>query len=175
MNTKRIRISSRPEGSGGFSLVEVMVAMLVLSIGLIGVASLQLTGLHSNQTALIRSQATILASDIIDRMRANPQGVLDDEYDDIKSYVTPPPDPGCINAGCGPQNLARHDTREWVGYFRNIDNDPNFARVLPKYSTGEVRSLAGGVFRVTIEWLEVVEDEDDSDDGKDRLEMNFRL
>ena len=172
MNTRFNRMSSRVERVSGFSLVEVMVAMLVLSIGLIGVASLQLTGLRSNQNAFFRSQATILASDIIDRMRANPQGVLAGDYNNIDSSGTGvPADPGCINAGCDSTNLARHDIREWIGFFRNIDNDPNFARVLPENSSGVVSRSVGNVFTVTVNWPEVTEE------GlmNRNLEVNFRL
>ena len=57
--------------SRGFTLVEVLVALVVLSIGLLGVAALQLTSLRSNHSSAMRSQATFLAYDIIDRMRAN--------------------------------------------------------------------------------------------------------
>lgn len=55
----------------GFSLLEVLIAVLVLSIGLLGMAGLQLNSLKFNQTATTRSQATVLAYDIADRMRAN--------------------------------------------------------------------------------------------------------
>ena len=55
----------------GATLIEVLVAMLVLSIGLLGLAGMQMTALKSNQSAYYRSQATVLAYDIIDRMRAN--------------------------------------------------------------------------------------------------------
>ncbi len=55
----------------GFTLVEALVALLALSIGLLGVAALQMTGLRNNLSAAWRSQATYLAYDIIDRMRAN--------------------------------------------------------------------------------------------------------
>jgi type IV pilus assembly protein PilV len=55
----------------GFTLVEALVALLALSIGLLGVAGLQLAGLRANLSASWRSQGTYLAYDIIDRMRAN--------------------------------------------------------------------------------------------------------
>lgn len=55
----------------GFSLLEVMIAILVLSIGLLGMAGLQLNAMKFNQTATVRSHATFLAYDIADRMRAN--------------------------------------------------------------------------------------------------------
>ena len=57
--------------SRGFSLVEALVALLVLSIGLLGIAGLQLTGMRNNQAAYLRSQAVVLADDILERMRAN--------------------------------------------------------------------------------------------------------
>ncbi len=55
----------------GMTLIEVLVALLVLSIGLLGVAALQMTSLRNNHAAHTRSQATALAYDIADRMRAN--------------------------------------------------------------------------------------------------------
>lgn len=55
----------------GFTMIEAMVALLVLSIGLLGVAALQVTGLQNNLSSSWRSQATYLSYDIIDRMRAN--------------------------------------------------------------------------------------------------------
>jgi type IV pilus assembly protein PilV len=55
----------------GFTLVETLVALVVLSVGLLGVAGLQLFGLRGNMSASSRTQATYFADDIIDRMRAN--------------------------------------------------------------------------------------------------------
>jgi type IV pilus assembly protein PilV len=55
----------------GFTLVETLVALVVLSVGLLGVAGLQLFGLRGNMSAASRTQATYFADDIIDRMRAN--------------------------------------------------------------------------------------------------------
>ena len=55
----------------GFSLIEVLVALLVLSIGLLGLAALQAQGLRFNHDAYVRTQATNLAYDIVDRMRVN--------------------------------------------------------------------------------------------------------
>lgn len=55
----------------GFTMVEALVALMCLSIGLLGIAALQMTGLRANLGAGWRSQATYLAYDIVDRMRAN--------------------------------------------------------------------------------------------------------
>ncbi len=58
-------------GNEGFTLLEILVAVLVLSIGLLGIAGLQVTGLRFNHSAYARTQATLLAYELADRMRAN--------------------------------------------------------------------------------------------------------
>ncbi|KFX71634.1 pilus assembly protein PilV [Pseudomonas taeanensis MS-3] len=67
--------------SAGFSLIEVLVSFLVLSIGVLGMAGLQLNALKFNQTAAVRSQATFLAYDIAERMRANRVKARSGNYD----------------------------------------------------------------------------------------------
>lgn len=57
--------------AGGMTLVEVLVTLVIISVGLLGVAALQLTTVRNNQDAYVRSQAAMLASDMLDRMRAN--------------------------------------------------------------------------------------------------------
>lgn len=75
---------------GGASLIEVLVSAMVLSVGLLGLASLQATSLHFNVSALHRSAATDLAYDITDRMRANRTAALDGAYDGQAFAETPP-------------------------------------------------------------------------------------
>lgn len=73
----------------GVTLVEVLVTVVVLSIGLLGVAMLQLNSLNANHSAYMRSQAVNLAYDITDRMRANRQAALQGEYDHALGATTP--------------------------------------------------------------------------------------
>jgi type IV pilus assembly protein PilV len=72
--------SRSPRRAAGMTLIEVLVAVLVLSIGLLGLAGLQTLSLRSNHSAYLRSQATVLAYDIVDRMRANRSNALDGAY-----------------------------------------------------------------------------------------------
>jgi type IV pilus assembly protein PilV len=65
---------------GGFSLIEVLVAILILSIGLLGLAGLQTKALTGTQSALFRSRAVQRCEDILDRMRANRGPALDGNY-----------------------------------------------------------------------------------------------
>jgi len=65
-----------PSGQAGFSLIEVMVTLVVLGIGMLGLAALQITGMRVNDGALIRTRAVIAAADLADRIRAQPAGFI---------------------------------------------------------------------------------------------------
>lgn len=97
--------------STGFTLIELLVAVLVLSVGLLGLAGLQVTGLKNNQNAYYRSQATQLAYDMGDRMRANVIGASTYTSNSASTAIT---QPTCITTtGCTPQNMALNDLFEW--------------------------------------------------------------
>lgn len=61
----------RKNSQRGFTLLEVLVALVITSIGLLGLAGLMVSSLKNNQSSAMRSQAAWLAYDIVDRMRAN--------------------------------------------------------------------------------------------------------
>jgi type IV pilus assembly protein PilV len=65
----------------GMTLIEVLVTLVLISVGLLGVAALQLTSLRNNQESYVRSQAAMLAADILDRMRSNQTGFAAGDYD----------------------------------------------------------------------------------------------
>lgn len=65
----------------GTSLIEVLVTLVLISVGLLGVAALQLTSLRNNQESYVRSQAAVLAADVLDRMRSNQTGFIAGNYD----------------------------------------------------------------------------------------------
>lgn len=97
-------------GQAGFTLIEVLVSALILSIGLVGVAALQAFSLKTNQSAFMRSQATALAYDLADRMRSNLDGANGNFYDPALAVL----DPNCTTtAGCTPAVMALHDLAEW--------------------------------------------------------------
>lgn len=83
--------------SRGFSLLEVMIAVLVLSVGLLGLAALQSFSLQNNQSANYRTHATNLAYELIDSIRANPEaipqyvGELDGWTDECEDIPEDPP------------------------------------------------------------------------------------
>jgi type IV pilus assembly protein PilV len=104
--------STRATASEGFTLVEVLVALVVLAIGSLGVADMLLTGLRESRNALERTEAVLLAADLADRIRANrPAGGM---YQLEEGAVLGPPAVDCRIAGaCEPADLARLDLYEW--------------------------------------------------------------
>lgn len=126
----------------GFSLLEVLIALVVLSIGLLGVAGLQIGGLRYVHNANLRYQASLQANDMIDRMRANRAGVAAGAYNNISGT---PLDPGCISTGCSPATMAVTDAFQW-----NTDN----AALLPGGAGTVVGNGINNVFTITITWNE---------------------
>ncbi len=127
------RIVPVAQREGGFTMVEVLIAVLVLSIGLIGLASLQGVSLQFNNSAYLRSQATNLAYDIADRMRAN------------RSQAIIAGSPYNIAVGAAipaPGTLAQTDLNEWLTALQNT---------LPA-GTGGVAVVPGGNITILVCW-----------------------
>jgi type IV pilus assembly protein PilV len=96
----------------GFTLLEVLVAVLILSIGLLGLAGLQTHSLRNNQASLQRSQAVTLAYDALDRMRSNRTAALATgsvfitDFDDAETV------PDCAS-GCDVTQTAQYHVGSW--------------------------------------------------------------
>lgn len=118
-------------------MVEVLVTMVVFSVGLLGVASLQVYGLKMNTNADIRTRATLLAGDIVERIRANPG-----QWDDYNLGFNECAQAATRDAGDS-VSIAATDTRQWCR---------RMGRELPQ-ATGAV-SVDQGVTTVTIRWFE---------------------
>lgn len=101
--------------SSGFTMLEVLIAIVVVSFGLLGLAGLQAFALKNNQSASLRVAATVLAADMVDRMKANFQGVINGEYNKPNTADYTGGVAGCnATAGCTPNELAQNDRFEWA-------------------------------------------------------------
>ncbi len=97
--------------SAGFTLLEVLIATVVLAVGLLGMAGLQWTALRNNHSSYLRSQAVVMAYDMMDRMRANKGGATSADYD--RSYGDTVPTQSC-SSYCTTAEMADADVEEWV-------------------------------------------------------------
>lgn len=107
-------INRRRGKASGFTLLEVLVAVAVLSIGLLGMAGLQVSGLRFNHSAYMRTQATLLAYELADRMRANPNrtGANANNYNTTNLALATVA--ACRTAaGCTRAQIAQNDIAEW--------------------------------------------------------------
>lgn len=94
----------------GITMVEALVALVILSVGMLGIAGLYVSGVKAGRSALLRTQAVNLASDMADRIRANRRAA--DAYD-MDTYGGDPEDQGCINDECTAEELAEDDLFRW--------------------------------------------------------------
>lgn len=148
--------------SRGVSLIEVLIAMLVLAIGLLGLAALQAQGLKFNNDAYFRSQATILAQDIMDRMRVNRDHSLAANYL-VGSLAVPIGNVNLANRLCAPvgdglTNIATYgvpnDVACWIEDIVTVLPAPN-ARICQSGIGGcPAGSSAAPLIDVAVLWLD---------------------
>ena len=103
----------------GVGLIEVLVSLLVIAIGVLGMAGLQSRSLQHNQAAYLHSRATFLAGDMLDRIRANQTvAKTSDLYqtglnDDVENCDEDEYPSACEAGVCSEQQLAQYDIEQW--------------------------------------------------------------
>jgi type IV pilus assembly protein PilV len=140
--TRLARQHSRLELSHGFTLLETLIAMLVLNIGLLGAVRLGLATIRVHREAIYQSRAVNLANSMAERVRSNRQG--------RDSYAGSGSDHGCY-AGthqgrmCSPAEMAAQDLFEW--HVAIADSLPGGTGAI----TGSVDEALSR-YQITIEW-----------------------
>ena len=143
--------------ASGFTLLEVLVALVVLSIGLLGLSGLQTSSLRNNHSAFLRSQATLAITDIMDRMRANHDAaVRDNYYYNIDYEAEATLSTTACTSNCSPQYVANMDLVEWRSYVERLPG-----------GEGEINVDANGVAEVKVRWA-------DTRDSSNKLEIITR-
>lgn len=135
----------------GFSIIEVLISVLVISIGLLGMAGLQTTGIQQSHNSYLKTQASMLAYDMADRMRSNLQGVASGRYNSVNNgaldLVTSEPVCADTNA-CTATEIADIDIYQWT----SANTSGSIYATLP--SGHGMISNNGGVFTITVLWDE---------------------
>lgn len=154
----------------GYSLLEVLISVVILSVGLLGLAGLQATGLRNNHSAYLRSQATLLAYDIVDRMRANRTVALSGNYNLALDATPVTPAKDCTATSCAADELATYDVNDWI---------QNLTIALPAGDGGISQPVVASpsVITVTVQWDETWARKEnvENDDGNDPITKQFSM
>ena len=139
------------KSQNGFTLVETLVALVVLAIGMLGIAALYLTSLQAGRTAIYRTQAVNLAADLADRIRANRAAIADYGIIFADASVDVP---ACYTTiGCTPAELAASDLSRWKADITQLlPNGQGQVAVTLPIAAGEPANYV-----VTVRWAEVGE------------------
>lgn len=91
----------------GFSLVEVLIALIIMSVGMLGIAGLYVQSMQAGRTSVFRHHAVTLAGDVADRIRANPRAGI--------AYAGGGTNNNCVGAGidCSEVEMASNDIFLW--------------------------------------------------------------
>ena len=142
-------MSMKMSKNNGFTLLEVMIAVFVLGIGLLGLAHLQTTSLKHNESAYLRTQASSLASDIFDRMRANQTAAKAGNYNLSVADDAP----------VSPSTMADMDISEWLSNMTVfLPGSDGAINCNDSDATDSFSCSEGSIFTVTVEWSEVQQD-----------------
>ncbi|MDP5063898.1 MAG: type IV pilus modification protein PilV [Haliea sp.] len=162
----RERASVQRRYSQGFTLIEVLVALLVLTVGALGVIGVQLRSFEANRGALYRTQATSIATELLDQMRAN-RAALNSYLLTVSatqlSGIPTAPDCATSNTGCTPEQSAALDLRQWGQHFTNLLGIEGYRTTLPSAEATVTRN--GDEYTVTVAWSERAWDDTNATDG----------
>jgi type IV pilus assembly protein PilV len=148
----------------GFSMIELLVAVLVMGIGVLGITGLQMVSLQNNRGALVRAEAVQLAYDMLDRIRANPGS----NYGGVNLATPPAAATDCYASACTAAQMVVFDQTVWkcsLGLWNTNANCAAFRNgtTLPlavnqpglPSGDGQIAFNAGtGVVTITVQWQE---------------------
>jgi len=136
-----------PRAQAGFSLIEILVTLAIMSLALLGTAGLQAYSMKLNQGGQFRTQAVFLAADLAERIEANKVGAVAGSYVLATSSVADPLSTACNVAACGAVALATYDLSQWQNAV---------AAALPQASWAVAQTVAGNpsTYTITISWVD---------------------
>jgi type IV pilus assembly protein PilV len=174
----------------GFTLLEILIALLVLSIGLLGIASLQTRGQQFNTAAYLYTQATYLATDLMERMRSNYDMVsrsgsgtgaitqkrqeLRDAYSRKLTYANCPTEQKCDeDAGCTALELVEYDLSNWCKSLGTLpDGEAEITSQDMSVSLpGTTTPLVLTRYTITLKWWGVNQGTEDAEKKEQRWLM----
>lgn len=139
--------SRRRARQAGFSMIEVLVTLLIISLALLGTAGLQAYSVRMNQGGQFRSQAVFLVSDLAERMEANRAAAIAGSYVVATSGVPTAVSTACVDGACTAVNLATFDLSQWQNAI---------AATLPQSTWTVAQTVVGNpsVYTITVSWVD---------------------
>ena len=137
---RRVRPVTMPRHARGVGLIEVMVSLVVLAVGLLGIAAMQSMALRGGQGSLESTQAVMATNSIIESMRANSTNVA--------SYAPYDGTASCVAVPAAGSTVATRDISTWVTNLKSTIG----SGVGDATTCGKIELLASGNFRVTVQW-----------------------
>ena len=136
-----MQTSSNNKQLRGFSLVEVLIALIIMSVGMLGIAGLYVQSMQAGRTSMFRHQAVTLAGDVADRIRANPRAGI--------AYAGFGFNHNCVGAGvdCDEAQMAANDILIWDQ--EALDSLPNGDVIVTFDDT-----VAPPLYTIRIQWTE---------------------
>ncbi len=156
---------SMQRNQSGFTMLELLISILIMSIGVLGMAGLQIVSMQQNRSALMQGEATLKVNDLLDRIRANPST----DYSGIALTDTPASTQDCIGNNCSETQMKNYDIAQWQCSINSTAADGTQHTVCAAFGiTGAMPggqcvnagdSCAGGsvvlngdVYTVTVQW-----------------------
>lgn len=154
-------IKLQPNKQKGLTLLEILITVVVFSIGLLGLAALQIKGTQFNHSAYLRSQASFLAYDILDRMRANRNIALTSGAYSIKfgqTITASTTNCNTTTASCSATQMAASDLKEWKNAVMSLlpNGDGEICFISP--ISNQCTSTPTNVYGINIRWQDSRED-----------------
>lgn len=139
--------NSKRKRQSGVGMVEVLVALVVLSVGMLGIAGLYVTTLRASNGAIYRTLAVNLAADMADRIRANPSAG--------NAYAGAPADNGCVAGAvdCSRDQMAADDLFRWQAELAAALPDDGVAAT-PQGTVTVAGAAPLRTYTIIVNWVE---------------------
>ena len=146
MKTRKFE-KREPKHQQGFSMIEVLVALVIIAVALLGTAGLQVHAMKISKSGEFRTQAVFLASDIAERMEANKAAAILGNYVVATTSAPSASATPCGEVACNAAALASDDISQW---------ETNIANLLPQASWSITQTTAGNpsTYRILIRWTD---------------------
>lgn len=165
LNTNHPASPAESDQQQGVGLIEVLIAVVILSIGFLAAGRMQVQGVRAAQEANVRSQAHFLVKDMADRMRANAAGVAANAYTDADTKINTYARAACtLDLGnptpCTPEMIAQNDLAEWASYI-NPPDPSSMTPILPSGENVAAKGMitldgTGEVFIISLMWSQII-------------------